>query len=360
MNQDSEQKGMPLGMTSASTSITDGGLIVSVGGEGPNSIVSRRSAGPSDSLADKPAACSSEAHPLEPPYSGEENRGAPEVNLQALHACGISEPAALPTPPGDVTSQQMQFTFPPQFVYPPMVSGYGPGNPFFFHPPPGGLDASFKQFYSPLMYGFPPYTLPAMSPSTSEYRQQFQDPSCYTPSPEPKASTTSINHQGSSDKDMFGVLDNGLKGKKMHPCPFEACEYQTRRVSNMKAHIRHHTGDRPYKCSYAGCGFTSAQSSNLRVHERIHTGLRPFPCDVQGCVYAATQENLLPAHRRRVHGIGSFHPVPTLGGCMELDDKENANQSCTNGADILLSLRRGPALGHATSNNVSNINWEDR
>ena len=100
-------------------------------------------------------------------------------------------------------------------------------------------------------------------------------------------------------------MDGGSSRDRYHECPFPQCEYKTARMSNMKAHIRHHTGDRPYKCSFPGCNFGSAQSSNLRVHERIHTGDRPYKCDIPGCVYGATHLNLLPSHKRKAHGIGS-------------------------------------------------------
>ncbi|XP_078494096.1 zinc finger protein ZF(C2H2)-78 [Ciona intestinalis] len=66
--------------------------------------------------------------------------------------------------------------------------------------------------------------------------------------------------------------------RRIHICRYTDCGRQYTKTSHLRAHLRSHTGERPYVCSKLGCDRRFSRSDDLLRHSRTHTGEKRFKC----------------------------------------------------------------------------------
>ncbi|XP_034543440.1 zinc finger protein 853-like isoform X1 [Notolabrus celidotus] len=100
------------------------------------------------------------------------------------------------------------------------------------------------------------------------------------------------------NKSLAASLMSGEGRRKSYVC--RACGKAFTGLSNLEAHERVHTGEKPFNCDT--CGKRFSEAGNLKKHQRVHTGEKPFSCQQCGKRFAWICN--LRTHQQSASGCG--------------------------------------------------------
>ncbi|XP_016115736.1 transcription factor Sp4 isoform X2 [Sinocyclocheilus grahami] len=113
-------------------------------------------------------------------------------------------------------------------------------------------------------------TVGNISSTSSEQMGQVQSPSEQEGQPGKRLRRVACSCPNCRDGE--GRNNSDPSKKKQHVCHMEGCGKVYGKTSHLRAHLRWHTGERPFVCNWIFCGKRFTRSDELQRHRRTHTG----------------------------------------------------------------------------------------
>ncbi|XP_036422454.1 transcription factor Sp3a isoform X3 [Colossoma macropomum] len=153
-----------------------------------------------------------------------------------------------------------------------------------------------------------------------------------------------------------GGRGSNMGKKKQHVCHIAGCGKVYGKTSHLRAHLRWHSGERPFVCNWMFCGKRFTRSDELQRHRRTHTGEKKFVCPQ--CSKRFMRSDHLAKH------IKTHQNKKGGGGTVvaSVDTSASSDSIITSGGTtlILTNIQPGAVQGLATVNaTVNTSNSQD-
>lgn len=111
----------------------------------------------------------------------------------------------------------------------------------------------------------PTITQPAVSQTSVNVNINVSSDQTITPETKPRVRRVACSCPNCT------MPDRSSDRKKQHICHVAGCNKVYGKTSHLRAHLRWHTGERPFTCEWVFCGKRFTRSDELQRHRRTHT-----------------------------------------------------------------------------------------
>lgn len=143
--------------------------------------------------------------------------------------------------------------------------------------------------------------------------------------------------------------------KKQHICHIPGCGKVYGKTSHLRAHLRWHSGERPFVCNWMFCGKRFTRSDELQRHRRTHTGEKKFVCPE--CSKRFMRSDHLAKHIKTHQNKKGIHSSSTVLASVEATSDDTL---ITAGGTtlILANIQQGSVSGIGTVNTSGTSNQD--